>query len=55
MREKLKVHEIPFYRFGHKILLVPDEVDAILDRTRQRAKSEPKRPAGRINEITTTS
>jgi len=55
MREKLKDREIPFYKFGHKILLVPDEVDATVELTRQRAFSEPKRPAGRITEITTTS
>ena len=48
IRTKIRNREIPFYRFGHKILLVPDEVDAVLAANRQRAYSEPKRAAGRI-------
>lgn len=52
IRVKIKNREIPWYRFGHKILLVPEEVDAALEQSRQRAYNEPKRPAGRIAALT---
>ena len=55
MRQRIKNREIPFYRFGRKILLVPEEVDAALDRNRVRALDEPKRPAGRIADAATAA